>query len=1210
MGDSVIAVPIHLDALYVEKPSAVAPEMADFSRLPFFDGQRDVNLQAPWLGETAAREPFTGSKILKRGIHLHWRFPSALTHGTASREGKIVFPNLPERWLVTRGRETGSTRTIEDQWVVESNYLHPEGVPAESPTYPLEEEPPGRCYRHLGRAVPLAQWRRHDRQGQQYLGSPLTAAGYGEPTYASFYPNCSHQFGFHDPKYWAQIPAGLYYQVIGWYSSQLTDWLRVLIERRAAELPSEDWRTRLKKVLDGLRWSVEGDPTNNVVLACHGSVVFRPDQPLEWEPHLDNPAVTFGATITEALSAFLANETAGGDAAKKEIIEDQLEAIMLDRVLSNRSVDVAAKFKEARHEKGFEEVSSGVLWTVRAKTDDRGTPGEDVDTDAWPDVAEKLETLNRLQNAYHLAWDEIRSLRERLHSDWCRYMRSSCNSAATNSSTIRALVERETEELHRKTSDAGTLDLSRRDSGSALSFSETRPGSLASQVSAGFRDLLASLHAHEAGTKTRYLIQPSVAPRYWRPAEPVILLTGEAARMHEPAYIEDLDSDAVLKCDLLKPFVDIDRRITFDASSFTQEFPYKPREWKGQPWHPLLLEWEVELAPFPRLSNLTTADSSYEERFITRNFTLKRNDADFTPRTIAGKLEDGKDYQPPPGAMSYQGSSLLTPHVADQFLYQLHHFLERVKSQEQSEAGSGSEHGAEFPFENLIQGAGENGVKEAIDFLVERFERNPPRGLNPETIRNLGDVLRRLQQGNVFCLAQRLSGFNDALLQHEPTLRLPIRHPLGFVQDVRLARMVNVALGGEGFSAPQTGKYFSPIRAGEITVKRLRLVSTFGRHLDFECASVVTATPMQPQTRRGAAVFLPPRLAQPARMQFRWLSGGEDEKETNAHPDSSPLCGWVIPNYLDDNLFFYSSDGQVLGYMEVEHEARVRWRPAPGALDPVIGMEQIPNRFLRRMIEFFLSGSADYFNRFVIDLQAAQGRIEPEHAGDPLPMGQPLALVRATLSLELQGLPAIQRNWLEAGASPLHGPESDRFTGVRFPIRLGEQDQLNDGLAVYWLENADGSYADNAYVIPNYDEAASGDEKKCDFLYQSIDDAPLKVTMLMDPRGVVHAATGVLPSKAIRVPLHFYSSALKRFEIMFLAAPVIAGSRPATGDDTIALPVTDPPGYRWSWFEKRGDFWITPSIDKADLYRPFAGTTELREGWLKLSVGKDKEGKV
>ena len=108
MGQSVIAVPIHLDALYENKDSTVEPALADFSRLPYFYGERDINAESPWLGETAASEPFGNTTTgLKKGIHLHWRFPKGLTIGTRVRNGKIVFPNLPDRWLIVHGHAYG-----------------------------------------------------------------------------------------------------------------------------------------------------------------------------------------------------------------------------------------------------------------------------------------------------------------------------------------------------------------------------------------------------------------------------------------------------------------------------------------------------------------------------------------------------------------------------------------------------------------------------------------------------------------------------------------------------------------------------------------------------------------------------------------------------------------------------------------------------------------------------------------------------------------------------------------------------------------------------------------------------------------------------------------------------------------------------------------------------------------------------------------------
>jgi len=39
----VLMVPIHLDALFLKKDRSVVETMADFSRLPYFDGKRDIN---------------------------------------------------------------------------------------------------------------------------------------------------------------------------------------------------------------------------------------------------------------------------------------------------------------------------------------------------------------------------------------------------------------------------------------------------------------------------------------------------------------------------------------------------------------------------------------------------------------------------------------------------------------------------------------------------------------------------------------------------------------------------------------------------------------------------------------------------------------------------------------------------------------------------------------------------------------------------------------------------------------------------------------------------------------------------------------------------------------------------------------------------------------------------------------------------------------
>lgn len=77
-----LIVPMRVDALFVDKEFRVVEAMADFSRLPLFNGHRDVNGDVTPLGQEVNSEPFDNLNFLLRpGTHLHWALPDALTRG-------------------------------------------------------------------------------------------------------------------------------------------------------------------------------------------------------------------------------------------------------------------------------------------------------------------------------------------------------------------------------------------------------------------------------------------------------------------------------------------------------------------------------------------------------------------------------------------------------------------------------------------------------------------------------------------------------------------------------------------------------------------------------------------------------------------------------------------------------------------------------------------------------------------------------------------------------------------------------------------------------------------------------------------------------------------------------------------------------------------------------------------------------------------------
>lgn len=283
-----LAVDIRLDVLKVEHPLTVAREMADFRRLPYFDGTGDANANVSYLSQNHITPPFQDRDLLlKRGAYLHWSLPSPLTHGRYDHKARrIVFPPVPNRWLITR---TTKPEATPKSWIVESDYLYPpdekgmaEGLRKGAITYPIHSDPTASepPFRFIGRAVPLKEWNRTGDGDYLPLSNPLTAIGYGDPTFAAFFPSCRSVFGFYDDELWRDAE----YSVIGWYSS-------IALESSAAALVDD---------LDG--WALDvSSATRLVCCAASGEVI----QPNNGDVEVQ---VIVGNTATEALSAYLAHQ--------------------------------------------------------------------------------------------------------------------------------------------------------------------------------------------------------------------------------------------------------------------------------------------------------------------------------------------------------------------------------------------------------------------------------------------------------------------------------------------------------------------------------------------------------------------------------------------------------------------------------------------------------------------------------------------------------------------------------------------------------------------------------------------------------------------------------------------------------------------------------------------------------------------------------------
>ena len=680
-----------------------------------------------------------------------------------------------------------------------------------------------------------------------------------------------------------------------------------------------------------------------------------------------------------------------------------------------------------------------------------------------------------------------------------------------------------------------------------------------------------------------YILKRVPSPRYWQPNDPAILIEGDAAKFTERHGSDGrLHDEDLLECqfyensgnaaigDLIAdydntigPKIDALESETSDSIAFSN--------WTKQPWHPFLLEWEVEVLPMEHQSNLQPDTRAYDRDFILRNYDLEENATDLsvkpgTSPTVAANVSSG--------------SSIVTPHAGIKLDSEIEGYLNEKnvlddKSvMEQYFADTG-----ETPRDDYLRQPGN--IEKVKTWYEEKYftEDTTPEDKAKDPIYTAIRAYQLLQNSHSF--SQALGGFNAGLLMHKQTMQLRVDDPLGFEDYKSFAERVRLAVGDRNRIAPVPLNDFNPIRSGMTAILRLRLIDTFGQvKADLDPGQLVVTEKMTPPpdytlpTGRDW-LFLAPRLVQPSRLNFRWLSASQGEQESNSHPATSPICGWLLPNNLDNSLMVYDGLGNTLG--SVDRQAN--WEPAPGS-NVQVQLRDIANLYLRKVVERLTvelsdadevkTRKRDFLNNLITVIDSSMEDIEPEnfaqHQDLALLMGSPVAVVRASLNFELQGLPSINHGWSEFRQDLTREErDTDNFTQVQFPIRIGEYRQLNDGTIGYWQEGEDGSLSDDFYAAHNY--GVEDEQITTENLYQTIGDRPHNLTLLMDPRAKVHATSGVLPSKAIDLPPDYYTEALNNIEITFLSVPILAEAY------QIKLPLPKEAGYAWSWLEKNRYTW-------------------------------------
>ncbi|MFN6501275.1 MAG: hypothetical protein RMX65_030370 [Nostoc sp. DedQUE01] len=1333
---NLLLVPIHLDALCLEQETGVVRALADYRRLPYiYDGETNGDGTAN-LSEKVLAPLFNKELTLKAGIHLHWSLPDGLTRGQHSATG-TRFPVVPNRWLILRQGGDKGTK----QWVVESDYLYPEDQePADTINILIERPDPEtefyQRYRYMGRTLELSTWQeaQNSNSGREYIET-LTAIGPKaevplfdsvKATFAAFYPNCQSVFGFYDGDYSTiNPPAGLQYDVIGWYSDEQQDCLSSLLENNQGK----DSEELLELLQEEFRWTFDLDGEFPEQSLYFSRITFESTglalSATTRISTLSEPTIAVGNSAPEALSAYLAHsynaETNDTGKQIRQFVEEQLEALQLSERLESRKLDLDAKLREARHEQGFGTRSAGILWSIQPQVPETNeTSGGvfSVPNSKSPsknrltlplDLAHQLNQVNHLQEEYNQALANIESQRQQLYAHWYEFMKEAYEEGGeTAADVLNATTEKLLNPLRAALSQTGRLAIQKDQSGNlsvtaaTLSFgiyskldylddcvdflndavagpvsgsdwyeylqiefekcnvkllpqppvtnqsieidiTEVTPNQewqindqgqtytvkvensvlniyipptyipvssepqLAYRLANAINELIKAIATYNSTASTQYILKQFPSQRYWRANDPVILLAGEAASASlRHGRDGRLRNDKRLNCHLLSATLNLQTLPPETLTSIQNEIDNLAslasadeigfNHWTQQPWSPCLMEWAVQM--FPCRPGDPVAD--YNSEVILDNYSLEFNAIDLS-------LKPGNESNFAPSAQTYGGLSILTPAAGLILQKRLTIYLN-----EQLLPLYYSAH--DIPEEQRT----EDYLSQNFGGIASWYRSQPGIGDIPDLKKAQNPIWVVLwtyeQMQTLECQAQAIGGFNDTLLLYQATLYVEIDDPLNENKGRKLFHeQVRWNLGNTLQYKILDLDIFNPIRSGAMKITTLRLVDTFGQFKEVIKTGidtdVVTTTQMTPPNS-NYQVLLPPRLAQPARLNFHWIAAdSQNEEQMTTAPAITPVCGWIVPNTLDSNLQFYDDRGQALGLID----RAGNWRSAPGSSlsRNARNYPELANPHQQKLVHYLLERGMEFQQEFISVLINSLDTIDPEnfaeHPSLALLVGRPIAIARATFNLEVQGLPASDPS---VSITAENNPTTRGFGAVKFPIRLGDYQQLNDGLVGYWREVHQGDdydYEGNIFYAPQSDrinnDLIQTEAEGLVYFDQTVDAPPQYVTMLIDPRGTIHTTSGILPNQELRLPPENYNEALQSIEVHFLSTPVLSNQ------GQISMPLPEVPQYAWSWLSLHENHWLeTSNIKPVNIKATFSAPQELAEGWLQLTPIEGSEG--
>jgi hypothetical protein len=328
----------------------------------------------------AVQNSLFSTQATEAGVHLHFLMPDALLHGTA-RDDSIIFPELPNRWIIQRIDEKKNVRA----WLVASDFISKDSIlPNKTNRVSVPKLSPGtgKPFFYMG------DYRDEDSPPQTggAAAASLTAALAGDPVFTAFYPSCRTIFGFYDNM---EGVAGTFtYLVTGYYSDAGKDPLRVYTADSLAWDGTGAPRCLFHGFVGGVTWS---GPGHNYTALPEGDV-----------------SLCVGNTSAEGLSAYIADVT---ETPSLERVLTGLQYGILDELDDAKDTDAILNFEEMIHEKEFETRTKNYEWVIK-------------NTAVTEVAADKLRALNKAQKDCDALEEQIAALQDEAFFSWYKYVKT------------------------------------------------------------------------------------------------------------------------------------------------------------------------------------------------------------------------------------------------------------------------------------------------------------------------------------------------------------------------------------------------------------------------------------------------------------------------------------------------------------------------------------------------------------------------------------------------------------------------------------------------------------------------------------------------------------------------------------------------------------------------------------------------------------------